>query len=297
MDMHFVPLCRLPHPAEMPQHNHRSTATAPPLQLDGATVRGALQSVIPAGYERKGIWMGFGFSDPANGYAGMFQSDVVVAGFVGTDCFAVDYYLQNYPFSDPTCDTKRVPVRLNTMRVHNIVRKQMHFLHNVAFSELLLQNLQQASLHRGWLQGQAIGVCPDAMFANSAKANNVNMTACSIRNGVVTVEWERPVKASDQWDRQWATGAPAYAVHATGPLSSATAAKPSLERHFLATPVSCCRNCLLLVRSHGAILSIVLEQLPSLTAHSLLLVPHMQTGFDYKLSLGVKSTCPAVLQK
>lgn len=141
-------------------------------------------------------------------------------------------------------------------------------------------------------------MCPDAAFANSAKTNNVNMTACSIRNGVVTVEWERPVKASDQWDRQWATGAPAYAVHATGPLSSsATAAKPSLERHFLATPVSCRRDCLLLVRSHGAILSIVLEQLPSLMAHSLLLLPHMQTRFDYKLSLGVKSTCLVVLQK
>lgn len=100
------------------------------VQLDAAparakTVFGALQAVMPKGYASKGIWMGFGMSvsgsrgvpqlqpitiegampanlflttlqDPANEGAYMYQSDVVVAGFKGTTCFAKDFYLSAY---------------------------------------------------------------------------------------------------------------------------------------------------------------------------------------------------------
>jgi hypothetical protein len=103
------------------------------VQLDAApahakTVYGALQAVIPKGYASKGIWMGFGMSvsgsgffprsyiadhnrhegamparhlltmlqDPANDGAYMYQSDVVVAGFKGTTCFAKDFCLSAY---------------------------------------------------------------------------------------------------------------------------------------------------------------------------------------------------------
>lgn len=83
------------------------------------------------------------------------------------------------------------------------------------------------------------------------------MTACSIKNGIVTVEWQRPVKASDLYDRAWATGAAAYAVHAVGPLDpTATAAIVVLQQHFAIT----------------------------------------QTQPDYKLSLGTASRCTAVLK-
>jgi hypothetical protein len=87
----------------------------------------------------------------------------------------------------------------------------------------------------------AYGACSDTTHARNSTAGNVALRACSIKNGVVTVEWKRPIRASDKWDRSWPTGAGKYFVHAIGPLApSSTISRPVLWQHFDITPVSPC---------------------------------------------------------
>lgn len=47
---------------------------------------------------------------------------------------------------------------------------------------------------------QDMGVCPDASQAGAASANSVRMLDYSYINGVLRVEFERPLNASDRFD-------------------------------------------------------------------------------------------------
>lgn len=51
---------------------------------------------------------------------------------------------------------------------------------------------------RGRLAGQGPGVCPDAGLASRPQDNNVELISCTRDNGVLTVEFRRPLAAHDE---------------------------------------------------------------------------------------------------
>lgn len=66
--------------------------------------------------------MGFGYSDPANEGAYMYESDVVIAGFKGTSCFAVDFYLSAYlPCGHDTTDQQAYGVCPDSIVRNNLI--------------------------------------------------------------------------------------------------------------------------------------------------------------------------------
>eukprot|EP00877_Chromochloris_zofingiensis_P010198 jgi/Chrzof1/5431/Cz16g02220.t1 len=69
---------------------------------------------------------------------------------------------------------------------------------------------------------QKDGVCPDSGFAGKASANNVKLLGCMTTATAMLVVAQRPLKASDKWDRNWSVTKAGAGVWAYGPVSDAS---------------------------------------------------------------------------
>mmetsp|Transcript_21282 Transcript_21282/g.64023 ORF Transcript_21282/g.64023 Transcript_21282/m.64023 type:complete len:549 (-) Transcript_21282:626-2272(-) len=92
-----------------------------------------------------------------------------------------------------------------------------------------LQSREQCN----YADGGDMGVCPDASQAGAASANSVRMLDYSYINGVLRVEFERPLNASDRFDWQWVVGRERPITWAMGPLSEASTAETPIVLYHL----------------------------------------------------------------
>eukprot|EP00884_Botryococcus_braunii_P017819 jgi/Botrbrau1/4720/Bobra.0218s0036.1 len=153
--------------------------------------------------------------EKASGGAGMIQAALVAELPTAKDAWL------SFGFADPSLN--RTDMIGSDVVVAGLVGSSGCFAYDYYLSE---------KSQCDYATGKGPGVCPDAGLAGKPGDNNVELISCTKDNGVLTVEFRRPLKAQDQFDHDWPVGKPGFAVWAIGPLSEAsTPAKPVVLFH------------------------------------------------------------------